>query len=157
MVDVLETNLGKIVITFDGKTTAFSVCPIENKRLFPDVNGAFLLKYDYANDGKAHTLRCFLEGCGVTGCPESGEDLEAISFYSQGAKLTIGCKGDFGWPEKYDYSGAYLSNGLEIEIAPHTQSKTFLFAAAWLAHCTAETETQTWLAADPTASTPGEF
>ena len=154
---MLETNLGKIVITFDGNAAAFSVCPIENKRLFPDVNGAFLLKYDYANDGKAHTLRCFLEGCGVTGCPESGEDLEAISFYSQGAKLTIGCKGDFGWPEKYDYSGAYLSNGLEIEIAPHTQSKTFLFAVAWLAHCTAETETQTWLAADPTASTPGEF
>ena len=79
---MLETNLGKIVITFDGNAAAFSVCPIENKRLFPDVNGAFLLKYDYANDGKAHTLRCFLEGCGVTGCPESGEDLEAISFYS---------------------------------------------------------------------------
>ena len=149
---MLETTLGKIVITFDGKAAAFSVCPIENKRLFPDVDGAFLLKYDYANDSKAHTLRCFLDSWGVTGCQESGEALEAISFYSQGAKLTIGCKGDFGWQEKYDYSGSYLGNGLEIEIAPHTQSKTFLFAVAWLAHCTAETETQTWLAAEPTLS-----
>ena len=154
---MLETNLGNIVITFDGKAAAFSVCPIENKHLFPDVDGAFLLKYDYANDGKAHTLCCFLEGWGMTSRQESGEDLEAISFYSQGAKLTIGCKGDFGWQEKYDYSGSYLGNGLEIEIAPHTQSKTFLFAVAWLQHCTAETETQTWLAADPAASAPGEF
>lgn len=149
---MLETIFGKIVIAFDGKAVPFSVFPIENKRLFPDVDGAFLLKYDYANDSKAHTLRCFLDSWGVTGRRESGEALEAISFYSQGAKLTIGCQGDFGWQEKYDYSGSYLCNGLEIEIAPHTQSKAFLFAVAWLQHCTAENETQTWLAADPTLS-----
>ena len=149
---MLETNLGKIVITLDGNTVPFSVCPIENKRLFPDVDGAFLLKYDYANDGKAHTLRCFLDTCGVTGSPESGERLEAISFYHHGAKLTIGCEGDFGWQEEYDYSGSYLENGLQIQIFPHTKSKHFLFAVAWLDRCTDENDTQTWLAADPTLS-----
>ncbi len=149
---MLETSFGKIVITFDGKTVPFSVCPIENKRLFPDVDGAFLLKYDYTNDGNAHTLRCFLDGCAVTGDSESGEDLEAISFYRQSAKLTIGCEGDFGWQEKYDYSGSYLDNGLQIQIFPHTKSKDFLFAVAWLDRCTDENGTQTWLAADPSLS-----
>ena len=80
------------------------------------------------------------------------ERLEAIAFYEQGGKLTIGCEGWFGEPEEYgyDYDGSYLSNGLEIEITSHTKSKDFLFGVSWLDHCTDENEVQTWFAADPT-------
>ena len=149
---MLKTQFGNIVITFDGESVPFSIIPIANEHLFPDVNGAFMLKYVYACDDKAHTLHCFLDACNVTGYPESGERLEAIAFYEQGGKLTIGCEGWFGEPEEYgyDYDGSYLSNGLEIVITSHTKSKDFLFGVSWLDHCTDENEVQTWFAVDPT-------
>ncbi len=149
---MLKTKFGNIVIMLDGEIVPFSIFSIENKQLFPDVDGAFMLKYAYVCDGRAHTLRCFLDVCNVTGCPESGERLEAIAFYEQGGKLTIGCEGWFGYPEEYnyDYNGTYLGNGLEIEISPDTKSKDFLFGVAWLEHCTGENDVQTWFAADPT-------
>ena len=149
---MLKTKFGNIVITFDGVSVPFSIIAVANERLFPDVDGAFMLKYVYAHDGKPHTLRCYLDMCNITGYPESGERLEAIAFYEQGGKLTIGCEGWFGEPEEYgyDYDGSYLSNGLEIEITSHTKSKDFLFGVSWLDHCTDENDVQTWLAADPT-------
>ena len=149
---MLKTQFGNIVITFDGESVPFSVIPIANDHLFPDVNGAFVLKYTYVCDEKAHTLHCFLDACNMIGTPESGERLEAIAFYKQGGKLTIGCEGWFGYPEEYgyDYSGSYLVNGLEITITPHTKSREFIFCIAWLDHCTDENDAQTWLAADPT-------
>ena len=149
---MLKTQFGNIVITFDGVSVPFSIIPISNKRLFPDVDGAFMLKYLYAYDGKPHTLRCYLDMRNITGYSESGERLEAISFYEQDRKLTIGCEGWFGEPKEYgyDYDGSYLDNGLEIEITPHTKSKAFLFGVSWLVHCTDKNEVQTWFAADPT-------
>ena len=149
---MLKTQFGNIVIRFDGVSAPFSIIPIANERLFPDVNGAFMLKYMYTCDNKVHTLRCFLDACNATGYPESGERLEAIAFYEQGGKLSIGCEGWFSEPEEYgyDYDGCYLDNGLEIEITSHTKSQAFLFGVSWLEHCTEENEVQTWFAADPT-------
>ena len=150
--DMLRTPFGQIIVTLDGKAIPVSAARVENKRLFPDADGAFRLQYAYIRDGGAHTLRCFLNRCDVPGCPESGERLESLSFYERGGKLTIGCEGWFGDPGAYgyDYDGAYLSNGLQIDILPHTQSRDFLFGVAWVDLCTDENDAQTWLAADPT-------
>ncbi len=149
---MLQTPFGNIVVMLDDKIVPFSITAVVNKQLFPNVDGAFRLKCDIFVDNKVHTLRCFLDSSDVKGYPESGERFEALAFYENGGKLTIGCEGWFGEPEEhgYDYNGSYLDNGLEIEITPHTKSKSFLFGVAWLDHCTDESDVQTWLAADPT-------
>lgn len=154
---MLQTPFGNIVLRFDGETVPCSITAIENKRLFPDVAGAFLLKYGYVCDGKAHALRIVLDACGIIGHPESGERLEAISFFGEGRKMTIGCEGWFCCPEEfcgdgYDYNGFYLENGLEIVILPNTKSRNFCFGVAWLDRYNGENGAQTWLAADPFVS-----
>ena len=148
---MLTTPLGTICITMDGHPVSCKIVPVQNPNLFPDVSGAYLLGIEYQPDGNAHELRCVLDAS-IQGSAESGERLEAISFYDHQRKLTIGCEGWFGAPEAYgyDYDGAYLPNGLAISISPQTKQKTFLFGAAWLDPYKSEQDVQTWLAADPT-------
>ena len=148
---MLTTPFGNIQITMDGKPVAYTFVPVPNAQSFPDVDGVYLLKFDYLSDGSPHKLCCLLEDASVTGDIESGERFEAISFYCNAGKITIGCEGWFGCPEEhgYDYDGSYLPDGLEISITAQTVSKPFLFGVAWLTHCTGENDVQTWFAADP--------
>lgn len=149
---MLTTPFGNIRITLDEVPVSYIAKPVENPRLFPDVNGAFLLKYDFIRDSKSHQLCCFLDNPFAIGGSESGERLEAISIYMEEGKLTIGCEADFCDPPDfhYDYTGTYLSSGIKLLIPPQMQSEPFLFGVSWLNHCTPEHDLQTWFAADPT-------
>ena len=149
---MLTTIFGVVRLMMDGKPVAYTAERIENMRLFPDVDGAYRIRYDFCADCSPHELSCVLDGVRVKGGAESGEGLEAVAFYQDGGKLTLGCEGDFGYIEAYDYDGAYLPDGLKILIRPETKSRTFLFGVAWLDHCTEENDVQTWLAADPTVT-----
>ena len=51
---------------------------------------------------------------------------------------------------KLDNNGRNLSNGIEIEILPKTETQYFIFGVAWLKKCSEENDIQTWFAADPT-------
>lgn len=151
---MLHTPFGTIKLTFDGQPVSYVKAAVKNKELFPDVDGAFIIRYAYLRDGKQHVLQCVLDLPGAAGATESGERLEAISFYEKEDKLTIGCEGWFGFHEiyKYDYDGSYLPNGLEIDILPQTKSRDFIFGVAWLNQNTEKKDVQTWFAADPTIS-----
>ena len=148
---MLKTPYGNILISFDDKNTDFIPKEIPSDiKLCPDVCGVYLLVFDYISDNVNHSLKCYLE-TDAKGDVESGEHLDAISFYINEGKITIGCESDFGMPEEggYDFDGTYLDNGLEINIEPSTQSRKFVFAVSWLLHCTEENDVQTWFASDP--------
>ena len=95
---MLTTPLGNIYITMDDEMIPYSITSVQNPKLFPDVSGAYILALKYLPDGSSHILRCVLDSSFAKGGVESGERLEAISFYCGQRKLTIGCEGWFGDP-----------------------------------------------------------
>lgn len=150
---MLKTPFGNIRIYFDNKIQK-NINIVKGKKncyLYPNVEYIYLLTYKYNTDQLKHTLKCVLDNPKEKGFVESGEHLDAISFYINNGKITIGCKSDFGMPENggFDYDGTYLDNGLEIFIDSSTKSQNFIFAISWLIKCTDENDIQTWFASDP--------
>ena len=153
---MLLTPLGKIAIYFDGNPVEYAqVTAPADPRLYPNVNGAFILKYYYQADEKEHTLRCIVENNKCVAHADTGERLVAVSIYTDTVKMTIGMEDDFGCLReynKYDFGGLPLQNGLEVHIDRYTKSHDFVFGVAWISPYTQENEVQTWFAADPTIS-----
>ncbi len=150
---MLKTPFGNIKIYFDNRIQR-NIKIVKGKKncsLYPDVEDVYLLTYEYNTDKIKHTLKCVLDNTKEEGFAESGERLEAISFYINKGKITIGCESDFVTPEDYefDYNGTYLENGLEIFIDSSTKSQKFIFAISWIIKCTDENDVQTWFASDP--------
>jgi len=148
----LHTPFGGIQILVDDTIVNFDHRSIDpNKQLFPDVDAAHRINIKVKNDGKNHTIQIRLTNCNVDGNIESGETLEAISFYKNNGKITIGCYASFGDCKEYnlDYDGFYCADGIQIEILPTTQTQDFKFGVCWLKECTNENDVQTWFGADP--------
>ena len=147
---MLATPYGHVLLTMDGTPVPCTCAVIPPQSTFPDVDGAYLLQYDFHSDGRPHTLCCQLEDAPVSGDMESGQWQEAISFYAADGKLTIGCEGDFVLPlaNGYDFDGYYEPSGICLRLTEHTASHRFCFAVAWVTHCTPENDVQTWLATD---------
>ena len=147
---VLETPYGHVLLTVDGKPVPYTCAPTQRQSTFSDVDGAYLLQYDFHCDGQPHTLCCQLEGAPVAGEMENGQWQEALSFYVDQGKLTMGCEGDFVLPlaNGYDFDGYYEPSGICLRLNEHTASRRFSFAVAWLTHCTPGNDVQTWLATD---------
>lgn len=116
-----------------------------------DLNGRYLIQYEYKKEYKEQTIKCCLPFNVTEGDIESGERVEAISFYKDFTKVTIGIEASFGLEEEYgyDYSGNYLGNGIEYETNSNTKSQTLLFAVSWIRPYTEENEYQTTYGADP--------
>lgn len=149
----LISPLGKLELLKDGKPVGFFHNSIDpNAELFPDVDEIQRLEYDYVSDGKPHTLSFVVKGENIKGTVESGEVLEAISFYQDKCKLTLGCVASFGDYKEYhlDYDGYYCDEGIVITILPETKSQVFKFGACWLSNYSDENDNQTWFGADPT-------
>lgn len=149
---MLATPFGKINILLDG----IPVLYIENKaaddRHTSQVDGAYLLRYEYKADGMAHRLCCVLSGDIESSSFEGGERLEMTSMYCGNGKLSIGVEGDFCVPKTfaYDYDGSNLHNGIELLLFAETRSQSVVFGVAWLNRVTKENDIETWFAADPT-------
>ncbi|MEL7656571.1 MAG: hypothetical protein AAGU75_11760 [Bacillota bacterium] len=149
---MLQTPLGNIKLYLDGNPIeyTFTKAP-ENPRLYPDVNGAFLLKYSFQADGKNHALRCVVDNSAIVSSLETGENFVAVSIHSSVIKMTLGIQGDFGCQRHcmFDFGGQFLRNGIEIQINSKTKSQDFTFGISWISPYTQENELQTWFAADP--------
>lgn len=148
----LSTPVGSLELLLDDKPVSFSHISIEpNEKLFPDVEAAHRLTYDYVSDGKSHTLSFKIKDCNLEANPETGELLEAVSFYKDNCKLTLGCIASFGDYQDYnlDYDGTLCSDGIEIFITATTKSQTFKFGVCWINECTDGNDVQTWYGADP--------
>lgn len=150
---MLKTPFGNVIVRFDGKPVNITVQKSQNSReqLYPDIEYAYLISFEFISDNSEHRLTCTLDRDDVPGDIESGEHLDAIAFYIDNGKLTLGCQSDFGVDEYdiFDYNGDYLENGLEIYIFPSTKSQIFTFGVSWLLNVTHDNEVQTWFAADP--------
>ncbi|KGR79904.1 hypothetical protein, partial [Ureibacillus sinduriensis] len=73
-----------------------------------------------------------------------------ISFYKKDIKLTIGVDCEFtDYPKYIDFSGEYLSNGIQYVTFQKTADRKFSFGVCWIQPCTEENDTQTWFGADP--------
>lgn len=157
VIEVLKTPFGDIKLRLDEKDIAYEVRGVKrDDRLYPDVDGLFLVAFDFIPDGNTHELQCILENAEYLAYPETGERLEAVAFYINKSKISIGCEGDFGGLLEfctYDFDGMLLENGIQIDIDTFTKGQKFQFGVCWLLYCTEENDVQTWYGADPTIST----
>ena len=152
---MLNTPFGPVEVLIDGYPAEIDMISVSKDEHWPDVNGAFRLRYVYHADGGTHKLSCLFYGSFEENDIESGERLEMRSLYCGKGKLSIGVEGeDFG---EYDFTVDYLSNGLEVLIEPFTQEQEFVFGVAWLECCTASNDVQTWFMADPTVTGTSKF
>ena len=56
-----------------------------------------------------------------------------ISFIKNDIKLTIGVEGEFtDYPRNIDFSGDYLSNGIQYEGFQTTADRKFNFGVCWM-------------------------
>lgn len=149
---MLLTPVGAIKLFVNGKEIPFTAIKLNNSDLHcPDVNGRFLIQYEYKNEFKKQKIKCCIPSLDVQGDPEGGERIEAISIYKNDLKLTIMVVGEFeDYPEHLDYTGEYLSNGIQYETFQSTENQTFRFGICWIQPCTEENDFQTWFGADPT-------
>ncbi|MCT2535025.1 hypothetical protein NC661_02820 [Aquibacillus koreensis] len=114
-----------------------------------------MIQYKFSKGSKNQKIQCCLPSIDVKGDIESGERLEAIAFYKGRIKLTIGIEASFGMEveDGYDYTGNYLSNGIECKTNLYTEDQIFHFGVIWIEPYTQENDHQTWYGADP-AMTP---
>lgn len=148
----IETPFGSVTMYLDDKPIWFhyrSIDPVDG--LFPDVEETYRINVNLEPDGQEHYLKLQINDCNVEGYPESGERLEAISFYQHGGKVTLGSYASFGDYEDYelDFDGCLCPDGIELQIFPATETNKFKFAVCWLNECNEDNDIQTWFGADP--------
>lgn len=148
---MLLTPLGNIKVLVNNEEVEFTASKLGDLHFpSPDLKGRFLIEYDYKNALKNQTIKCCIPSIEVEGEVESGEKLEAISFYKEDIKLTIGVDCEFtDYPKDIDFSGEYLRDGIQYKTFPTTADKKFRFGVCWIQPCTEENDHQTWFGADP--------
>ncbi|MEK5215477.1 hypothetical protein [Psychrobacillus sp. FSL H8-0487] len=148
---MLLTPLGAIKLFVNDEEVGFTVIKLDLELHCRDVNGRYLIQYEYKSEMKDQEIKCCIPSIDVKGDVESGERLEAISFYRNDIKLTIGIVGEFVDGTNYiDYGGDYLSNGIQYVTYPTTSDRKFYFGVCWIQPLTEENDNQTWFGADPT-------
>lgn len=155
---MLVTPLGAIKLFVNDEEVEFTAIKMDLDSRTPDVNARYLIQYDYESKMENQELKFCLHSIDVKGDIESGEGFEAISFYRNDIKLTIGIEGEFtDFPKYSEDSGNYLSNG--IRYAPHhsTGDRKFNFGVCWIQPLTEENDIQTWFGADPTLMKPYSY
>ena len=152
---MLQTPAGQFSVFLDGISlkNEWQKLPDYNKHNI--VDGRYCFKFEYRNDNSQHILKCILE-TSVNQAKfeyESGENLVALSLYSDDFVLTIGAEGEDieEWNKYYDYGITILPTGLQYNIRLNTKSQIFRFGVAWIHEKLDKKDVRTWLAADPTA------
>ncbi|OCS87927.1 hypothetical protein A6M13_08115 [Caryophanon tenue] len=84
------------------------------------------------------TVRCVLQNNIIVGHPETGENLEAISFYYDDVKLSIGVTADFMQQE-----AQIVTNGIEL-----TTTSPITFVVSWIQPVTGDNDLPTFFSVD---------
>ncbi|NLY20780.1 MAG: hypothetical protein GXZ08_05820 [Tissierellia bacterium] len=162
-----DTPLGKMIMKFDGESALFKVYEVEKTeymlRVASNVNGAYLLEFDYTNDKKIHELLCKLDVVeNIERDNGSGENLEGIEYCNNNIIFNFSVEGEFFDPSrgndwyKYDYNGYISSDSIIIDIDKETKSRTFKFGVAWVFAPFDKDEIGPWFASDPTIAKRGK-
>ncbi|WP_407272465.1 hypothetical protein [Radiobacillus sp. PE A8.2] len=149
---MLLTPIGPIKLFVNNDEINFKATKVSLDKRCSDVNGRYLIEYKFSNNSKVQKIRCCLPSIDIEGDIESGERFETIAFYKNSTKLTIGAEASFGLETEYgyDYTGNYLSNGIQCETNSSTKNQIFHFGASWIQPFTEDNDHQTWYGADPT-------
>jgi len=148
---MLLTPLGAIKLFVNDEEVEFTAIKLDLELRCRDVNGRYLIQYEYKSEMKNQEIKCYIPSIDVKGDVESGESLEALSFYRNDIKLTIGAVGEFTNDTKnIDYGGDYLNNGIKYVTNHTTADRLFYFGVCWIQPMTEENDIQTWFGADPT-------
>jgi len=153
---LLVTPLGKIALYIDKKEADYTAASWEKDKMCSGLDGRYLLRIRFVPDGREHTISCRIQDYlpspedGI----ESGKRLSLKSFYKNGAKLSIGAKGesDYLWNKirvsEFDYDTDYLEDGVCYVVLKTTKTTDYIFGLAWLCNYTEKNEVQTWCGAD---------
>lgn len=135
---MIQTPLGTIEITKDGKSADCTIRRVRNDNLCPELNGRFAVLIDYIPDGQEHTV-----SCGIKGFRESKSDfiepderVDIKSFCRGTTKLSIGLFSDI--PDEWDktpddimdYWTEYLKNGVQYHIRAGAEQAIYPFGIA---------------------------
>lgn len=149
---MLNTPFGKIRLLVDEKPMPYKIEQLNLvSNLFPDIQARFKISFDYDQKKSAKSIKCVIENISASTSIESGESLEAIAFYNDSTKLTLGFNCSFGDAKDYgfDFDGQYIKDGIECLLSENTASQSFVFAISWVAPLTENNDVQTWYASDP--------
>lgn len=155
---MLETPLGKIKLTVKylennekkDREIIYLERSISTAR-FKNVDARYIIEYPFSEEPQLLTIKCELESYeDIKSYVESGRMFEAISFYKNSIKVSIGTEGEFeysGYKTIYDYNGKYLKNAIEISTNEKTKARIFKFIIAWSINAD---DNDTWQAVNPT-------
>ena len=121
--------------------------PIEGA--FSELDGRYKIAVSFQPDGKSHTIACKIAAYMPSPLDEEGgENLECKSFYHDDTKLSLGLKGDMCFLNgqrisDYDYDNDLITDGVQYQILPSTQTAVYRFGVAWITGCTKATAIQT--------------
>lgn len=148
---MLSTPLGNIQLFVNNGEVAFTAIKLGDLHFSNSaIKGRYLIEYEYKSEMKEQIIKCCIPTIDVDGDIESGERLEAISFYKDDVKLTIGVDCEFTDElAEFDFSGEYVSNGIQYETFQTTADRTFRFGVCWIQPCNEENAHQSWFGADP--------
>lgn len=132
---MLQTLFGNLLVSRDGQPVTYELKQLEKTKHCPQVNGRYVV-YIAATAGEK--VRCEISSAFTERAIESGENLEALSFYNVHAKLTIGVEADF-----LVQQGHYTARGIEI-----TATGPVRFGVCWIEPVSEANDVQTWYGAD---------
>ncbi|WP_274309007.1 hypothetical protein [Solibacillus daqui] len=133
---MLNTPLGPIMILNGQQKIPYTFIPLPKTAHCPNVNGRFSITVPIVESPA--TIQCIIENELLNSYPETGENLEALSFYKDDVKLTIGITADFTTTD-----GQLLKNGLEVKTAFPIE-----FGVCWIQPVTESNDVETFFGAD---------
>jgi len=146
---MLLTPLGEIKLLVNGLEVEYEAIEIEKDRLCQEVDGRYMILFEVKSENNMKEITCCIPGLDSKGYTESGEMLEAIAFYKDDIKLTIGVVGEFNYPfYQQDYNGIYLDNGIQYILFPNFTSRTIKFGVCWIQPVTEDNDIQTHFGVD---------
>lgn len=134
---MLITPFGTIRVFVNNTETSYTYEPLPTNHRFPDVDGRYQI--NIGSHTESCTIRCIIPTFTDKASPETGERFEAVAFYQNGVKLTLGTVANFE-----EQSGNLLSNGIEVT----TNKPVTEFGICWMNNATEENDHQTWFGAD---------
>lgn len=156
---MIQTPLGTIEITKDGKNVDCTIRSVPNDKQCLKPNGRFAVLIDYIPDGQEHTISCCIKGYrgSKNDFMELDEMVDMKSFCKGTTKLSLGLFSDT--PDEWDkapddimdYWTEYLKNGVQYHIRAYAKQAMYPFGIAWNEHRNDKDEVQTTYGADPTS------
>ena len=103
---MIQTPLGTIEMTKDGKSVDCTIRRVRNDNLCPELNGRFAVLIDYIPDGQEHTVSCCIKGFRESKSdfiePDERVDIKSFCREQQSFQL--------------DYSVIFRTNGIRHQM-----------------------------------------